>query len=356
MRNMLLNFCLFIGLMLIAIPLRAQDKPRTDEAPSKEEQARIANIEKGMVEFNDKWIPQKDYDKKMAAERAEYAAEEKKTRKLLGQDYRLEYIEGFVVMTNVPPEECKLFFQILVDFRKQFLRDFGKVFAIRGMDIPFNIYFFNTREEYVKGAVLVEPKASETVQTADGAYAEMEYPITDVKICLFKDTSRKMVQYDYYVRTAMHESTHAFFGNRVLMHYSEKTIGAALAEGLAIYFEYPRYREKSRSFKWGTEVCWRHTLPKDKRGIPIRDILRYSRQDFYSNDGDLNYAQMEAFTIYLMNYGEGKYRMNFLKFITSFNNKKEKETDVVKRLEKYIGIPIAQMEEECSKYTAEQRK
>jgi hypothetical protein len=42
-----------------------------------------------------------------------------------------------------------------------------------------------------------------------------------------------------------------------------------------------------------------------------------------------------------------------LKFIASYGDSGESESDRVKRLEKYVGIQLEQMEKECDEYTAQ---
>jgi hypothetical protein len=327
-------------------------------------------IERGFVKQGEEWVPREDYKKntliaekeRQAKSREEsakktrelVAEEDRKAKQQLGAAYRADYVEGFIIHTNVPANDCKLFCQVMADFRKQWLKDFGGQIKL---DKPVSVYFFQTRDDYLKGTSVIEPAAVEVGRSAP-AFAATGSDPNNWKIMMWKDDSRTGLQYPDYLHNFAHELTHFYMDSAVLnKNVPEHPIGKFFYEATASFFEGFTCDEKTRTPSWKTRNPSRLESAREARGkYSLRTLAGENRRQFSTGDQNVKYNLGEMLVNYLVNYEGGRHRKGFLKFIASYRDPKETEPDRMKRLEKYVGIPLEQMERECEKHTAARKE
>jgi hypothetical protein len=296
---------------------------------------------------------------------AKVAAEDKAVKEQLGKEYRADYVDGFIVRTNVPDKDCKAFYRMMSIYRKQFLRDFGRAMGI-SYDTPINVYFFSDRDTYLGGVRTLDPDSMQIASRGSGFSNNNRGSIEESRIYLYKNDAeqsgvKSAIKWVDYRNTFYHELMH-FFIAALIRNRSDDTIGIAINEGCATFFEGSVFNDKAGTFEWGRSNVDRLKAGRDgRKTLEFERLLKMSSAEFNSSSLQMTimlYGMVENFVNYMMNFEKEKHRADLLRFMASYNHlkKDEKEPDRIKRLEKYIGIPLGQMQKECDEYTAKRKE
>jgi len=341
--------------------------------------------EKGMAKFGKVWKSRADCAKAVAAEVARQsaladarhaeeaqkkwaektAAEDKAIKSQLGSGYRADYVEGFIVRTDVAAADCKAFYRQIAAYRKQFLKDFGREMGIR-YDTPINVYLFSTRETYLSGVAKVDPDSANFAAGNSGFTNTNRGSIEESRIYLFKNDlvkpdPRSPLKWMSYTSTFNHEIFHFYLAS-LTRDRQDNTIGIGLNEAFASFFEGSVFDDKAGTFDWGRKNPDRLKNGRDgRKNIDLEQLIRMPTAQFQSSpalQAAALYGVGENFVNFLIYDQKGKYRSGFLKFIATYGQggPGDAEKDRVRRLEKFLGAPLGQLQKECDAYTATRKE
>jgi hypothetical protein len=338
-------------------------------------------FEKGAVKLGGAWKKKKDLDGKLQAEKdrqravrdaAEFEelkakwsdrvkAHDKDIRERLGQGFRADYVNGFILHTNVPERDCAMFRQVMSDFKRQWVGDFGRDLGIIH-ETPMNVYFFATRDEYIDGVGKMPLQSSTAACVAAAknlpgfSFCPLDPGAAGIFMYRYCEPGQEWSGLDTYVHVFLHECIHVLLNSKYPGAVSLR-VGPGVNDGFATFIEGVAYDKKTRSFEWGRRNLLHLSYGRSgRKKMDYRSLVNMSPQEFQTKAGAERYEAYglaENFTNYLMNCGDRKYRKQYLKFIASYGDSGESESDRVKRLEKYVGIQLEQMEKECDEYTAQ---
>lgn len=342
-------------------------------------------FEKGTARVGKAWKSKADYTRAVQAEVARQAgvreareaeeaqkkwadktaAEDKAIKAALGAGYRADYVEGFLVRTDVPAADCKAFYRQIAAYRKQFIRDFGRDMGLR-FDAPINVYLFSSREAYLAGIEKLDPSSSNFASRVSGFTDTNRGSAEESRIYLFKNDNEKpdprsTLVWINYTSTFMHECFH-FFLSATTRDRQDNTIGIGLNEGFASFLEGTVFNDKAGTLDWGRKNALRLANGRDgRRAIDLERLIRMPSKEFNGVPAMTStalYGVAENFVNFVMYDQKGKYRAGFLKFIASYaqGGPGDPEKDRVKRLEKFLGAPLSQLQKECDAYTATRKE
>ncbi|NUN47799.1 MAG: hypothetical protein HUU15_03090 [Candidatus Brocadiae bacterium] len=377
--------------------VKGKDGTWTSERQAKEKQGLVRYLgewmkkeerekhEKGVVRIGKVWKGKADCAKAVAAEVARQAAladardaeaaqkkwadrtaaADRAIKGELGNAYRADFVDGYIVRTDLAAADCKAFYRQIALYRRQFLTDFGRELGIR-YDTPINIYLFSSRETYLSGVATLDPSSANFATRGSGFTDTNRGSIEESRIYLYKNDldkpdPRSPLKWVQYTSTFYHEVFHFYLAS-LTRDRADNTIGIGLNEAFASYLEGSVFDAKAERFDWGKRNPDRLKGGRDgRRSVDAEQLIRMSTAQFNTSPAPQSvalYGVGENFVHFLINDQKGKYRSGLLKFIASYGQggPGDPERDRVKRLEKFLGAPMAQLQKECDAYTATRKE
>ncbi len=304
----------------------------------------VARYEKGERYYKRKWVS---------------VAQEAELRRDFKNAWRIE-TDHHIVRTNHSLEEGVKIANRLEDYYGFFFQTFAgffntpeqlkKLFSAgstkRGYrKKKYRVYYFRTREEYIKRLVVKMPKIAMSnglYMTSDRIVYSFHTPHTD-KISTFYHESSHQIFYESTAKDRMVATRNHFW----------------VIEGVACYLE--SFEKKGKLLSVGNPkslrlVAARHYLLNDKYYIPLKQFAAMGLQTFQADKNILkNYAQAAGLSHFFMHYNNGEYRDAFITHISQLYAppRRRRRTATVQSMEVLTGVRYQELDKQYKRYMQE---